>query len=161
MIREYLSDGMTLESLMQRQQGERGRGWGCSRRVALGHSGLIDQGEELMDTRCHVHCKAVAQRECPWPRAAFPCLGSIFYASRASTGPDTLHHINSLTHSIKWEYLLLTPEDAEGRKPSSVGVQSRSFLCLSWQTPGADFVLPFPSCPPSLPLFFLPSLLHF
>lgn len=32
MIRKYLSDGMTLESLMQRQQGEREEAGACSRR---------------------------------------------------------------------------------------------------------------------------------
>lgn len=63
---------------MQRQQGERGRGWGCSRRVALGHSGLIDQGEELMDTRCHVHCKAVAHCKSPGPEPLFLALEAYF-----------------------------------------------------------------------------------
>lgn len=59
MIREYLSDGVTSESLMQHPPGERGSGCGCSRRVALDRAGLIDQGEELMDPRCHTRCKAV------------------------------------------------------------------------------------------------------
>lgn len=61
----------------------------CRSVGVLGHLGLADHGEEWMDVKCCVRCKALAQCEHPWP-VVTSCTGNnIFYAWRVSIGPFT------------------------------------------------------------------------